>query len=136
MIYNKGILDLSSGAFSWRNSTIKALIVDNGYTFDKSDLYVSNVSAHEVTNAFGTGYERKLLTGRVGELTGNIANLQADDIVYADVQTNETWDALVIYNEDTSDATSALLIHLPIALITNGSEAVVSLTNIIGFDND
>ena len=135
-IYSTGLLAIADGTVSWANSSIKALIVDSGYTFDKSDEFVSDVAGDEVTNAVGTGYERKLLTNKSVSLATDVVTLDADDLLYSDIQTNETWDAVIIYAEGTSDADSKLIAYLDTdALVTNGSDAVVRITGVIELDN-
>jgi hypothetical protein len=135
-IYSTGIEVLLDGTVSWANSTIKALIVDSGYTFDKADEFVSDLSADEVTNAVGTGYARKTLTNKTVTLATDIVTLDADDLLYTAVQTNETWDALIVYAEGTADANSPLLAYLNIDnLVTNGSDASITLTGVLAIDN-
>jgi len=135
-IYSTGIEVLLDGTVSWANSTIKALIVDSGYTFDKADEFVSDLSADEVTNAVGTGYVRKTLANKTVTLATDIVTLDADDLLYTAVQTNETWDALIVYAEGTADANSPLLAYLNIDnLVTNGSDASITLTGVLAIDN-
>lgn len=135
-IYSNGLLALADGTVSWNNSTIKALIVDSGHTFDKADEFVSDVSADEVTNAVGTGYERKTLTNKTVALATNVVTFDADDLIYSAVQTNETWDALIVYAEGSSDADSVLLAYLNIDnLVTNGSDASIALTGVLAINN-
>jgi hypothetical protein len=135
-IYSTGIEVLLNGTVSWANSSIKALIVDSGYTFDKSDEFVSDLSADEVTNAVGTGYARKTLTNKTVTLATDVVTLDADDLLYTAVQTNETWDALIVYAEGSSDASSPLLAYLNIDnLVTNGSDASITLTGVLAIDN-
>jgi hypothetical protein len=135
-IYSTGIEVLLNGTVSWANSSIKALIVDSGYTFDKSDEFVSDLSADEVTNAVGTGYARKTLTNKTVTLATDVVTLDADDLLYTAVQTNETWDALIVYAEGSGDANSPLLAYLNIDnLVTNGSDASITLTGVLAIDN-
>lgn len=135
-IYSTGLLAIANGTVSWTNSTIKALIVDSGYTFDKADEFVSDVSADEVTNATGTGYERKTLTNKTVTLATDIVTFDADNLTFTAVDTNETWDALIVYAEGTADANRRLLAYLPVdELVTNGSDAVITITGIIAIDN-
>jgi hypothetical protein len=135
-IYSTGLLAIANGTVSWANSAIKALIVDSGYTFDKADEFVSDLSADEVTNAVGTGYARKTLTNKTVTLATDVVTLDADDLLYTAVQTNETWDALIVYAEGTADANSPLLAYLNIDnLVTNGSDASITLTGVLAIDN-
>jgi hypothetical protein len=135
-IYSTGLLAIATGAVSWANSTIKAMIVDSGYTFTKSNEFVSSVAGDEVTNATGTGYERKTLTNKTVTLATDIVTFDADNLTYTAVDTNETWDALIVYAEVTSDADSILLAYLPVdELVTNGSDAIITITGIIAINN-
>jgi hypothetical protein len=81
-----------------------------------------------VTNATGTGYTRKTLTGKT--VTVDQANdrvvFDASDVIYTAVETNETWDAVILYLDSGSDATSKLIAYIEIdALVTNGSDASI-----------
>jgi hypothetical protein len=135
-IYSTGLLAIANGTVSWANSTIKAMIVDSGYTFTKSHEFVSDVSADEVTNSTGTGYERKTLTNKTVTLATDVVTFDADNLTYTAVDTNETWDALIVYAEGTADANRRLLAYLPVdELVTNGSDAVITITGIIAIDN-
>jgi hypothetical protein len=135
-IYSTGLLAIANGTVSWANSTIKALIVDSGYTFTKSHEFVSSVAGDEVTNSTGTGYERKTLTNKTVTLATDVVTFDADNLTYTAVDTNETWDALIVYAEGTADANRRLLAYLPVdELVTNGSDAVITITGIIAIDN-
>jgi hypothetical protein len=128
-LYNSGLGAISDGSVAWLTSTIKALIVDSTYTFDDNDTVVSDVVAGEVTNATGTGYERKTLAGKT--VTVDQANdrvvFDASDLTYTAIETNETWAGLVVFLDTGSDATSKLICYLDIdALVTNGSDATIS----------
>jgi hypothetical protein len=127
-LYNSGIGILADGMVSWATSPIRALIVDSGHSFDITDVFVSAVVADEVTNATGTGYVRKNLSGKT--VTVDQANdrvvFDASDVTYTAVETNETWDAVILYLDTGSDATSRLICYVEIdALVTNGSDATV-----------
>ena len=127
-LYNTGLGAISDGTIAWATSTIKALIVGSTHTFDDNDLFVSDVVADEVTNATGTGYARKTLTGKT--VTVVQANdrvvFDASDVIYTAVETNETWDAVILYLDSNADATSRLIAYIEIdALETNGSDASI-----------
>jgi hypothetical protein len=127
-LYNSGIGILADGTVSWATSPIVALIVDSGQVFDVTDVFVSDVVADEVTNATGTGYARKTLTGKtvtVDQVNDRVV-FDASDVTYTAVETNETWDAVILYLDTGTDATSRLLCYVSIdALVTNGSDATV-----------
>lgn len=124
------------GTISWNSSQIKALIVDNTYTFDNTDEFVSDVSASEVTNSSGTGYERKILLNKTVDLTANVVAMRADDLTYTNVSTAEVWDALILFQQGVLDTDSRLIGYLPIdAVTTNGSTVSVAFTDLIRFVN-
>jgi hypothetical protein len=128
-LYNSGIGILADGTVSWATSPIVALIVDSGHVFDITDVFVSDVVADEVTNATGTGYARKTLTGKtvtVDQVNDRVV-FDATDVTYTAVETNETWDAVILFLDTGTDATSRLLCYVSIdALVTNGSDATVA----------
>jgi hypothetical protein len=127
-LYNSGIGILADGTVSWATSPIRALVVDSGYTFDITEEFVSDVAGDEVTNATGTGYVRKTLTGKtvtVDQVNDRVV-FDASDVTYTAVETNETWDAVILFLDTGTDATSPLLCYVEIdALVTNGSDAIV-----------
>jgi hypothetical protein len=50
----------------------------------------------------------------------------ASDVIYTAVETNETWDAVILYLDSGSDSTSKLIAYIEIdALVTNGSDASI-----------
>ena len=88
-LYNSGIGILADGTISWATSPIVALIVDSGQVFDITDVFVSDVVADEVTNATGTGYARKTLTGKtvtVDQVNDRVV-FDATDVTYTAVET-------------------------------------------------
>lgn len=126
-LYNSGLGAIVDGTITWSTSTVKALIVSSSYTFDDNHEFVSDIT-NEVTNATGTGYARKTLTGKT--VTVDQANdrvvFDASDVTYTDVETNETWDAVVLFLESGNDATSKLICFIEIDdLVTNGSDASI-----------
>jgi hypothetical protein len=127
-LYNKGVEILADGSMAWVTSPVRALIVDSGYTFDVTDVFVSDVVGDEVTNATGTGYERKILVGKtvtVDQVNDRVV-FDASDVVYDEVETNEVWDGIVLFLDTGNDATSRLICYSGVdALVTNGADATV-----------
>jgi hypothetical protein len=135
-IYSTGLLGLLDGTISWGNDPIKALIVDNTYTFDKTHEFVSDVATGEVTNAVGIGYERKVMLNTTITLSADVVRFLADDLTYTNVNTVEVWDALIVYVEVGTDSTSPVVAYLPIdAVTTNGTSVTVAFADVIRFDN-
>lgn len=107
----------------WQNGTIKVLLVSTAHTFDPTAEFVDDISADEVTNDSGTGYERKtianptrtVVTGATvpdragGTTTLDIVKYDADDLTYSNINTNERIAGGYIYAEVTNDADSKLL---------------------------
>ena len=126
-LYNNGIAALAGTPYA--SAPVLALIVDSGHTFDVTNEYVSDVVIDEVTNATGTGYERKTLTGKTvtADQVNNWVVFDATDLSYTAVETNETWDAVILFIDTGDDATSPLLCYIEIdALVTNGSDASIT----------
>lgn len=135
-IFTIGLYGLLNGEILWTDSNIKALIVDNTYSFDNTDEYVSDVSGSEVTNSIGTGYERKNMLNRTVVQNANVVSLRADDLTFTSVSTNEVWDALILFVQGTNDADSKLIAYLDIDNVTtNGSTVDVAFTDLIRFAN-
>jgi hypothetical protein len=126
-LYNSGLGAIADGTITWATSTVKALIVDSTYTFNDNHVFVSSVT-NEVTNSLGTGYARKTLTGKTVTVVqaDDRVVFDASDVIYTAVETNETWDAVILYLDSGSDATSKLIAYIEIdALVTNGSDASI-----------
>jgi hypothetical protein len=135
-IYSNGLLAIADGTISWNVNTLKAIIVDSGYTFNKAHQYVTSVSADEVTNSVGTGYERKTLTGKTVTLATNVVKFDCADIIYTAVTTTQVWDKLIVFSDTGSDATSPLIACLTIdAVTTSGANVTITITDIMRFDN-
>jgi hypothetical protein len=137
-IYSTGLLAIANGTVSWTNSTIKALIVTDGYTFTKSHEFVTDVTdfGEEVVNAVGTGYERKTLTSKTVTLSSNVVKFDCANITYTAIETNLNLYALIVYAEGTSDANSRLIAYLLIdEVTTNGSDVTINIADVFRFDN-
>lgn len=98
----------------------KILLVANDHTFDPTAEFVADISADEVTNDTGTGYERKTLANKarsvetdvsIDGVTGNkdIIKITADSINFTNISTNDRIGGGYIYIEETDDSDSVLL---------------------------
>lgn len=126
-LYNTGLGAISDGTIAWATSTVKAMIVESTYTFNDNHVFVSDIT-NEVTNSSGTGYARKTLTGKTVTVVqaDDRVVFDASDVIYTAVETNETWDAVILYLDSNADATSRLIAYIEIdALVTNGSDASI-----------
>lgn len=99
-LYNSGLLKLVNRDINYVSDTIQILIVDDTYTFDKADTALTDVTGSEVTNDVGSGYERKTLSSKSITLnsTDDRIEFKAADVIYTAVETNEVWDAAILYS--------------------------------------
>jgi len=135
-LYNSGVLRLFNGTINYLSSTIKALVVNTGYTFNKGHNFVSDING-EVS---GTGYSRLALTGKSISLNSNAntVTFDCDDLVYTGVTTSTAWDAVITFQDSGLDSTSPLLGYLEIdTLSANGvnirivvdEDGIIQVTN-------
>lgn len=123
-LYNPGLLKLLNGSIDFENDTIKVLLVGSGHTFDKTDEFVSDVVANEVTNVSGSGYERKTLGSKTILLDAGNDRVEYDcaNPTYTSINAGTIVSA-VVYKEVTTDADSPIIGNIDFAdLVTNGSD--------------
>lgn len=121
-----------SGEIDWVNDTIKAMLLDNGYTPDKDHEFVSEISASEIsatnyTGGYG-GAGRKSLASKTitKDDTNDRVVFDAADPSWTSLggATNDTVAYLAIIKEITNDAASPIIaiIEASTAQSTNGSD--------------
>lgn len=135
--YNRGIYRIGNGSTLWTSSTIKALLVGSGFSFDKDNDFVSEIT--ELPN--GTNYTgayngsgRKTLTTPTVNLddTNDRIWFDADDITWSAISAGTIY-GLVIFHEITSDALSPLIGFLdPTDLVTNGGDVIAQFNSTTG----
>ena len=122
-VYNQGLLKLANGSINYVNDTIRVLIVNQSYVFNKAHDFVDDVVSFEMVNSTGTGYERKTLASKTVTLVGDRAVYDAADVTYTAVQTTQQFAGAVVYKEAASDATRELIAFIDFNdLPTNGSD--------------
>lgn len=129
--YVQGLVELAKGNIDLLNDTINVLLVAPTYTLDQSaHNYVSDVNSDEVTNNTGAGYERKTLSNvSVNRDNGNNrVYVDADDVTYSAVDTNEDINAAILFKQVTDDSDSPLIAHLEASdLVANGSDMLLEI---------
>lgn len=133
--YSNGLLEIQKQNIDFVNGTIKALIVSGGFTFNKGNQFVSQISG-EVS---GTGYERKTLSGKsIDLLTGTPDKIQfkASDLEYTNIDVSpDDLESVVVYLEVTNDADSILICNTNIPNIsTNGTTITVRFPDGVVFE--
>lgn len=104
--YNQLLAGLGSGAFNFNSDTLKALLVDATYSFDKANhLNVSHITG-EIT---GTGYTAggTTITGQVWSVGPMSATLTCDPIAWAAITASPR--GAVVYKDSGTPATSPLI---------------------------
>lgn len=71
-LFNSGLLKINNQSIDFVGDDIQVLLVASGYTFDKDHEFVDDIT-NEVTNASGSGYERKSLSGKSISLTSDVS---------------------------------------------------------------
>lgn len=131
-LFNKGLEKVLDRTIDFINDDIQVLLVDSGYSFDKTDEFVTDITpgTNEVTNSSGTGYSRKSLSGKAITLdSGNDrVYFDASNPSYTSINTNETLAAAIIFKQATDDTDSPLIAMIDFPdLATNGSDVELQI---------
>lgn len=126
-LFDKGRERFATGALNWGDAgtTIKCALIDTGvYTMNAAHEFYSTIS----------GISGAVIAGPV-TLTGKTAtngSCDADDVTFTAV-TGTTAEALVIYKDTGSDATSPLIAYLDtgtgLPITPNGGNIIVTWDN-------
>jgi hypothetical protein len=137
-IYSQGLAGIISGNIRLENDTIVAMLAGATYVPDIDDVLVSDVT-DEVTNAVGTGYERKVVTTKQFTIdlgTDNVLFL-CDDLRWTDIQTNVDVKHVILFRQGFGDDTSSLLFAYEIPLTqTVGADLLIEFANGVAFEVD
>jgi hypothetical protein len=124
--YNNGLLKLLNGDINYISDDISLLVVDNTYTFDRTDEFVSDITG-EVS---GSGYSRLSLAGKTLSLNAstNTVVFDCDDLTMNVVSTSNAFSGAVIYGNTGVDSTSPLIgfFDMP-ETSTNGSDVTLTV---------
>ena len=124
--YNNGLLKLLNGSINYTSDNVALLVVDNTYTFDRTDEFVSDITG-EVS---GTGYARMSLTSKTLTLnaTTNTVVFDSANVSMSAVTTSNAWAGAVIYDDTGVDSTSSLIGFLDMPeTTTNGSNVTLTV---------
>ncbi len=130
-LYNRGKLILTDGTVDWDGATdVDALLVDNTYTFDADQNFVSSVSGDELST---DNYARASLASRTQtqDDTGDRIIFDAADLTFSSLgpaTAGPTIGGLVVFdNTAGSDAARELIAFIPLtAQQVNGSDYVLT----------
>jgi hypothetical protein len=135
-IYSQGLAGIISGNIRLESDTIVAMLVGATYTPDIDDVLVSDVS-DEVTNAVGTGYERKVVTTKQFTIDSGTDNVlfSCDDLRWTEIQTNVDVQHVILFRQGFGDDTSSLLFAYEIPLTqTVGADLLIEFANGVAFE--
>jgi hypothetical protein len=135
-IYSQGLAGIISGNIRLESDTIVAMLVGAGYTPNIDHVLVSDVS-DEVTNAVGTGYERRVVTTKQFTIDSGTDNVlfSCDDLRWTDIQTNVDVQHVILFRQGFGDDTSSLLFAYEIPLTqTVGADLLIEFANGVAFE--
>lgn len=122
-LYNQGLLKLSNGTINFLTDNIGVALLSSSATFNKAHVTLDQVTANEVSNSTGTGYERKTLANKSITLVGDSVQFDADDVLYSAITTSQFLGSIVVFKNNGSDATNELIAFIDYNdLPTNGSD--------------
>lgn len=125
--YNNGLLKLLNGSINYTSDNIALLVVDNTYTFDRTDEFVSDITG-EVS---GTGYARLSLTSKTLTLnaTTNTVVFDCADPSFSAINTSNAFSAGIVYDDTGVDSTSSLIgfFDMP-ETTTDGSDVSITVS--------
>jgi hypothetical protein len=135
-IYSQGLAGIISGNIRLESDTIVAMLVGATYIPDIDDVLVSDVT-DEVTNAVGTGYERKVVTTKQFTIDSGTDNVlfSCDDLRWTEIQTNVDVQHVILFRQGFGDDTSSLLFAYEIPLTqTVGADLLIEFANGVAFE--
>ena len=123
MLYTKAKEKILRGQINWETDSIKVALIKNNYLQSlATDEFYSDISAHVL------GAPVALTGASVG---GGV--LDAADISFASIAAGSTAEAVVIYKDTGTPATSPLLAYIDVItgfpVITNGNDINVQWDN-------
>lgn len=123
-LFDKARQRYLEGQFVWSTDTIKAVLVDTG-------TYTVNLSSHEYLADVGAGSRIATSGAFAGKATtGGAAD--ANDVTFTSV-TGASIEAIIIYKDTGSDATSPLIAYIDTAtglpITPNGGDIIVTWDN-------
>lgn len=124
-MYSPGIDGLMTGAIDLDTDTLKVVLVKNSYTFSAAHQYLSSISAGD-----------RAATASLSGVTVSGGVFDASDVTFTAVAAGGTCNALVIYKDTGSAASSNLLCYIDTAtgspglpVAPNGGDIPVTWNN-------
>lgn len=106
--------------------TIDVMLVDNGYTYDQTDEFVSDLSASELS---ATNYARQVLGSKTVTVNAGSVEIDAADVAFGALggAANDTIGGAVIYKDaGGADSANAVIAFIDVSdLTTNGSSVTL-----------
>lgn len=128
--FNKGVGSVMNGTIDLDTTTLKVMLVDSDYVFDKDHDFASDItdelSAASYVGGFG-GSGRKTLASKTVTIdnTNDLAYLDADDVTWTALNAGTIGGAIIL-KEDTNDAASPLLLFIDFTnLTTSGANVMI-----------
>lgn len=123
-LFDKARQRFLEGQFNWTTDTIKAVLVDTG-------TYTPNLTSHEFLSDISGG-ARIATSGAFASKTTTGGAADAADVTFTSV-TGASIEAIVIYKDTGSDATSPLIAYIDTAtglpITPNGGDIIVTWDN-------
>ena len=141
-------LRVSDGNFDFLNDDIRVLLVSTSATFDPTAEFVADIVADEVSNATGTGYERKTLAGKaraivtgvtITGVTGakDVVRMTAGNLTYTNINTDLRIGGGYLFKQVTNDADSLIVASFTVpdipSDVINLPEVVITPDSNLGF---
>ena len=124
VLYNSGRQKFLEGSISWSSDNIKAILVDTGvYTFSTAHDFLDDITGGSIIATSGN-FASKTTTDGIAD---------AADVTFTAVSTPTSVEALVIYKDSGSAATSPLIAYIDTAtglpVTPNGGDITVAWDN-------
>ena len=121
-IYPKFKETILQGGVNMSSSTIKVAMVTSAYTYSATHQFYSSV-----TGVVGT-------PATLGNKTFTNGVFNADDVTFTNVAQGSTVNAIVIYEDSGSAATSDLIVYIDgLNILTNGGNITLQFQDIAPF---
>lgn len=114
----------------YATESFSALLVKTTYTYDATDIYVSDLSAHEL---LGTGYSRQSIsmTMDLDSVTPEKQYLLSGttSVNFGDIVAGETAGAVILYKNSSNVLMAYYPINAPTGQATDGTAFTVNFPN-------
>jgi len=127
--FYKGLEEILDGNISFTTDTIKAMFVDPSYTLDtQNDQYLSDVSAKRASGSTDQTLTSKTVAR---DVANSRVKMDANDLSIANETISGGTNAIIVYKDTGTEATSILLWYIDFA---EGTLTPVNGTLSVTFD--